>query len=124
MTQSQSQSQMTLRVYRIAPGGERTELSSTEVAAGQPYEAPRTTLFEEPCRCGRCQQSAALAALPGAELPSPTPAPGCATCADFHAELRVAQARTSAWSDVRVLWRRHLAAAHAVADCPGPTIVR
>jgi hypothetical protein len=48
------------------------------------------------------------------ELPSPEIVPGCTRCVAYEEELGATQIRTSAWSDIRVLWRRHQAAAHGI----------
>ncbi|MFE0464148.1 hypothetical protein ACFW1A_33320 [Kitasatospora sp. NPDC058965] len=45
-------SRMTLRVYRLAPDGTRTELAHDEIAAYEPDGS--RFLPDDPCRCRRC----------------------------------------------------------------------
>ncbi|MFE0460849.1 hypothetical protein ACFW1A_16525 [Kitasatospora sp. NPDC058965] len=48
------------------------------------------------------------------ELPVPTPVPDCLPCIDFQNRLDAVEPQSSAETDVRVLWRRHQAAAHGI----------
>ncbi|WP_181442331.1 hypothetical protein [Streptomyces tateyamensis] len=43
---------MTLRVYRLAPDGTRTDLTATETAGVEPDGS--RFLEDHPCRCQRC----------------------------------------------------------------------
>ncbi|MFE0463116.1 hypothetical protein ACFW1A_28060 [Kitasatospora sp. NPDC058965] len=51
---------MTLRVYRLAPDGTRTELASAEVAAFEPDGS--RFLPEQRCRCRRCTADGSVVA--------------------------------------------------------------
>ncbi|MFE0463115.1 hypothetical protein ACFW1A_28055 [Kitasatospora sp. NPDC058965] len=53
------------------------------------------------------------------ELPAPQAVPGCPCCAEFSDRLAATAPQTSAWSDVRVLRRRHHAADHSSATTTG-----
>ncbi|MFE0462406.1 hypothetical protein ACFW1A_24440 [Kitasatospora sp. NPDC058965] len=47
-----SQSRMTLHVYRIAADGARTDLGRSTLHVDEPYTSPADT--DPPCRCPRC----------------------------------------------------------------------